>query len=459
MAATFTIRFYRLEEDGNKTKLVVCAGLDEQFIKFLSGVASYFKAFNAGLKESEKKELDVCFPNINRDLVIKLMSHYKWLYMPSGGQDPAWDISIYVVALADYLGDNTFHQYKFLGGGITFTVKNEETTIVPAHIDMNGDYVGEKDVQRVTIETMKNINIESNSFNSVENLLNACCEKLACYKEDGFQIRSVITSRKEYVEVVIPGNYSYSLPRERSEDNPNVYHRFVCNITSTSPNIKVEQLRDIDGDYVEIHFKTVERVYGINVPEDFPAGLGEDQIQYCVDAYCLNIAAEWSSPYRKVWTFWKKSPQIARVIWEDNYDEVMIMFKLNKKSRVSIYSKYGKGLEEMLEYCDRIAKSVEPEFDFDDAGLKSIEAEANAVYSIINKKYRGYIKRELPSDEILRIEKETGSDKYEYVRLYYYRLPALEQRWNNRYEMLAAERRKQFKSYAPMKKKREVVIH
>src|SRR6188768_2542456 len=125
-SATFTIRFYRLEEDGNKTKLVVCAGLDEQFIKFLSGVASYFKAFNAGLKESEKKELDVCFPNINRDLVIKLMSHYKWLYMPSGGQeaqlqgallqDPAWDISIYVVALADYLGDNTFHQYKFLGG-------------------------------------------------------------------------------------------------------------------------------------------------------------------------------------------------------------------------------------------------------------------------------------------------------------------------------------------------------
>lgn len=456
---TYTIAFYRLPE---KTKLVAFSNLTQSFIEKLAKIAPYFVSLisKSGFKENEKHKVNVCFEHITRELCISLMQHYKWRTSGAKGPDPAKGISIYALALANYLGDSNFDAPYFAGGSAVIFKKNVEEQWCRSEFP-DTDILDRSLFYRETKEKIESsvvVDLPS-GFYKMEEIKKMFVAGMEKYKEfkvfpDPWPIMDQILPMNKWNKGTASGNNEVHI--QCAADSKEDLSTIVDHInklghintfdTFTSSSSGGVQIRKIMSDYFAVSFTMApKRSYSTDIESDFPNGLDEEQIQYCCDKYVEKFAGKWESGYRKLHRFWTVSPNLAKVIWEDNSDTVMEMFRLVKTSRASLAKK---PVKEMLEYCDRIAKSQEPEFpeiiDSDEA-LKSIQSEYENIWATLAAKHSyelKYVIRNFTSEEIAAARKDSAGSHYKLIVDYYERLPLLEELWYRRYNELAAKARK-----------------
>ena len=185
------------------------------------------------------------------------------------------------------------------------------------------------------------------------------------------------------------------------------------------------------------------RKYTMVIRDDYPQGLPEVVASYLAEQYFKTAVRLKANSYRKLARFVSDKPALAKVIWIDNRDAVVSMLRLPKSS----HSKIAKmDFDKIFAYADSVARSREDVvYDFSsDSQLSQIEAKMRELEIRFDSVKDTYYRLKLSCGDLGfdRVEHTYdlmgGENPVELAN----KLDILEREWETRYNVLAANKRK-----------------
>lgn len=385
---------------------------------FIQMIPYCVKTMTSGMSDSVKTILRVQHEAFTEELVKAYMQHLKWRFGGCVGTDPTGSCDPYVSVIAEYLNDTKFFVDLFTGASIEI-MKKEIVRVTPSEEDINAgkwwisSYDKEEHIPVFKFEIPQGIYGSSN--------------------EEGHQI--LLTMICKQIKEIVPESEFTIINQQAQLSGVNDF------VFKTTGGIKIFKTTGL----FIVKPKMTQRKYLNIIHEDFQKYLPNEVAEILSDQYVRGIADGKGNGYRKLATFVSKNEIIAKIIWEGNEVTVCEMLRVPKSSHNKI-SKM-KDLKEIFRYADSVAKSKEPEPEFD----FSTDSTLNQLQTQIDKLYEKFAQMKHRYDHI---SSRCGLKTREKIRDQYdsmdiddpfavrEKIDKLEGEWQARYEILAAAARK-----------------
>jgi len=394
-----------------------------KFIKlpkaFIEMIPYCQKMMTIGMSETDKTVFRVEHPVFTEELVKVYMQHLKWRFGGCVGIDPAGTCDPYVSVIAEYLNDVKFFIDVFPGASIEI-LKKEIVRVNPSEDDIDKGRWWIYSYDKEEHFPVFKFDIPQGIYGTTN--------------EEGLRI--FLTMIGDQIKKTIRGS-DFTIANSQAQISG--ASEFVFKATD---GIKI--FRPKNSDLFIVKPKMTQRKFLNVIHEDFPKYLPDEIAGILSDQYVRGIADGKGNGYRKLAKFVSQNVTMAKIIWEGNEVTVCEMLRVPKSS----HNKVSKmKFDEIFRYADSVAKSKEPEPEFD----FSTDSTLNHLQTQIDKLYEKFAEMKHRYDHI---SSRCGLKTQEKIRDQYdsmdiedpfavrEKIDKLEGEWWARYEILAASARK-----------------